>query len=94
MTSLWLPDDKSMLNFDSITVPSRYYRTWNAGVCKCGHTWAWHLHGEGRPGTSCDKYRCKCRKYRFRRLRRLGPRIIVATGWDGRAWNFGGSTWP
>lgn len=50
------------------------------GICKCGHMWAMHLHGPKRPGSSCDLYRCKCKRYRLRRVRR----IRTVTGKKGR----------
>ena len=75
--ALWLPLGSGTFDYNSIVVDAQvFYRkiTWYVGVCKCGHQWIMHFHNNnpGRPGTSCDEYRCKCKKYRFRRLRKLG----------------------
>lgn len=76
MTSLWLPPGfKTVVS--SVTIdPGQFYRTFHVGVCKCGHAWIMHFHNNNpdRPGTSCDHWDCKCKHYRFRRLRRIGPR--------------------
>ncbi len=71
--TLWLPRDMSRISTSSVTVPR--LRSWLVGVCKCGHAWMMHYHHQGiRPGTSCDEWNCKCKRYRLRRVRRIGPR--------------------